>query len=190
MLSGMKKKLKVHEEHKYKAPKDIILALIVVSTSRYEELKSKKVSSDKTIPIVKKVLEKDTSISLDFAEIIPDSEEHLNDILTRFMKEDAIDAIIFSGGTGLSLKDITYETIEPKLEKKFSGFGELFRNLSYNEIGSSAMLSRAIAGILKSKKKNKAVFLLPGSPKAVKLALEALIIPEIGHILYIINKEE
>ena len=189
-LSKMKKKIRVHEEHKQKAPKKIILALIVVSTSRYEELQLKKESSDKTIPIVKKVLGKDKSISLEFAEIIPDSEEHLNDILIRVMKEDTIDAILFSGGTGLSLKDITYETIEPRLEKKFSGFGELFRNLSYNEIGSSAMLSRAVAGILKSNKKSKAVFLLPGSPKAVSLALEALIMPEIGHILYIINKEE
>jgi molybdenum cofactor biosynthesis protein B len=186
----MKKKLKVHEEHKLKAPKKIILALIVVSTSRYKELKSKKVSSDRTIPLVEKILNKDSSLSLGFTEIIPDSEEHLNNVLVKVMKKDAIDAIIFSGGTGLSLKDITYETIEPQLEKKFSGFGELFRNLSYNEIGSAAMLSRAIAGILKSKKKNKAVFLLPGSPKAVKLALEALILPEIGHILYIINKEE
>ena len=191
MLSEMKeRKYKVHEEHKQKAPKKITLALIVVSTSRYEELKSKEVSSDKTVPIVKEMLDKEPSISLDFAEIIPDSEEHLNNILTSVMKEDTIDAIIFSGGTGLSLKDITYETVEPRLDKKFSGFGELFRNLSYNEIGSSAMLSRAVAGILKSHKKNKAVFLLPGSPKAVKLALEALIIPEIGHIIYIINKEE
>jgi len=191
ILSEMKEeKYKVPKEHKQKAPKQITLALIVVSTSRYEELKSDKVSSDKTIPLVKEVLEKEISISLEFAEIIPDSEVHINDILTKSMKEDAIDAVIFSGGTGLSPKDITYETIEPRLEKKFSGFGELFRNLSYNEIGSSAMLSRAVAGILKSKKKNKVVFLLPGSPKAVKLALEALIIPEIGHILYIINKEE
>jgi len=191
VLDEMKeRKYKVHEEHKQKAPKKITLALIVVSTSRYEELKAKEVTSDKTIPIVREMLDKEPSISLDFAEIIPDSEEHLNNILIRIMKEDAIDAIIFSGGTGLSLKDITYETIEPRLEKKFNGFGELFRNLSYNEIGASAMLSRAVAGILKSHKKNKAVFLLPGSPKAVKLALEALIMPEIGHILYIINKEE
>lgn len=186
----MKKKITVHEEHKQKAPKKISFALIVVSTSRYKELKSKKVSSDKTIPLMKKVLAKDSSISLVLAEIIPDSEEHINNILTKIMKEDAIDAIIFSGGTGLSPKDITYETIEPRLQKKFSGFGEIFRNLSYNEIGSSAMLSRAVAGILKHKKTNKAVFLLPGSPKAVSLALEALIIPEIGHILFIINKEE
>ncbi|MHA2034944.1 MAG: MogA/MoaB family molybdenum cofactor biosynthesis protein [Promethearchaeota archaeon] len=186
----MKKNIEVHEEHKKKAPKKIIFALVVVSTSRFEELKLKKVTSDKTIPIVKKVFDKEPTISLDFAEIIPDSEESLNDILFRIMKEEAIDAILFSGGTGLSPKDITYETIEPRLEKKISGFGEIFRNISYNEIGSSAMLSRAVAGILTSRKKNKAVFLLPGSPKAVKLALEALILPEIGHILYIINKEE
>ena len=164
----MKKGVKVHEEHKSKAPKEINIALIVVSTSRYKEFISKKESSDKTIPLVKRVLDKETSINLLSTEIIPDSEDHLNNILTKLMKDEAVNAIIFSGGTGLTLKDITYETIEPQLEKKFSGFGELFRNLSYNEIGSSAMLSRAVAGVLRSKKKSKVVFLLPGSPNAVK----------------------
>lgn len=186
----MKKDIKVNEEHKYKAPKEINLALIVVSTSRFEEFKSKTKISDKTIPLVKELLKNESSISLNFAEIIPDSEEYLNNILTKVMKDKVIDAIIFSGGTGLSLKDITYENLEPRLEKKFSGFGEIFRNLLYNEIGSSAMLSRAVAGILRSRKKNKAVFLLPGSPAAVKLALNALVIPEIANIMYTINKEE
>ncbi|MHA2009316.1 MAG: MogA/MoaB family molybdenum cofactor biosynthesis protein [Promethearchaeota archaeon] len=185
----MKKAMKVHEEHKQKAPKEINLALVVVSTSRFREIKSGKTSSDKTIPTVERVLKKEENISLNFREIIPDSEDHINDILTKVMKDDAIDVVIFSGGTGLSPKDITYETIEPRLEKKFNGFGEIFRNLSYNEIGASAMLSRAVAGILKRKKKNKAVFLLPGSPNAVRLALNALIIPEIGHIVYMINKK-
>ena len=186
----MKKEMKVHEEHKSKAPKEINFALVVVSTSRYQELKSNKETSDKTIPMVKRVLNKETTITLLSTEIIPDSEEHLNNILTKIMKDEAVDAIIFSGGTGLTLKDITFETIEPRLEKIFSGFGEIFRNLSYNEIGSAAMLSRAVAGILRSKQKSKVVFLLPGSPKAVKLALNALILPEIGHILYMINKKE
>ncbi len=186
----MQKDMKVHEEHKSKAPKEINIALVVVSTSRYRELKFNKETSDKTIPLVKKVLNKGPSITLLSAEIIPDSEEYLNNILTRLMKDEAVNAIIFSGGTGLTLKDITFETIEPRLEKVFSGFGEIFRNLSYNEIGSAAMLSRAVAGILRNKKKSKVVFLLPGSPKAVKLALNALILPEIGHILYMINKEE
>ncbi len=186
----MKEKLKVHEEHKDKAPKEINLALIIVSTSRFLEMKTGKKMSDKTIPKVKRLLNDNLSISLTFTKIIPDSKEHINKILTELMKNNKIHCIIFSGGTGLSPKDITYETIEPRLEKKFDGFGELFRQLSYNEIGTSAMLSRATAGILKGKKRRKVIFLLPGSPDAVKLALQQIIIPELGHILYLINKEE
>ena len=186
----MKEKTRVHEEHKHKAPKEINLALIIVSTSRFNEMISGKRSSDKTIPKAKQILKDNPIISLTFTSIIPDSEDHINKILIQVMKDDTIDSIIFSGGTGLSQKDITYETLEPRLEKKFSGFGELFRFLSYNEIGASSMLSRATAGILRSKKKKKVIFLLPGSPDAVSLALRYIIIPELGHILYIINKEE
>jgi len=186
----MKNKLKVHEEHKHKAPKRTNLALIVVSTSRFNEIVSGKKSSDKTIPKVKLLLKNDPSISLVHTEIIPDSEEHINNIIIKLMKDDMVDSIIFSGGTGLTPKDITYEILEPRLEKKFDGFGELFRYLSFNEIGPSAMLSRATAGILRSRKTNKALFLLPGSPNAVILALKGIIIPEIGHIQYLINKKE
>jgi len=186
----MKKNIDVPEEHKHKAPKKANLALIIASTSRFDELKSGERSTDKTIPRVKRLLEDYPEISLNFTKIIPDSEEHINRILIEVMKDNTIDSIVFSGGTGLTPKDITYETLEPRLEKKFSGFGELFRSLSFNEIGSSAMLSRATAGILMGKKKNKVVFLLPGSPNAVILALKELIIPELGHILYMINKIE
>ncbi|MFX0027006.1 MAG: molybdenum cofactor biosynthesis protein B [Candidatus Hermodarchaeota archaeon] len=186
----MKKNTVVPNEHKKKAPDKINLALIVVSTSRFNEINSGKSSTDKTIPKVKQLLKNNKSISLNFSEIIPDSEEYINDSLSRLMKDHTIDSIIFSGGTGLSTKDITYETLEPRLEKKFNGFGELFRSLSYNEIGTSAILSRATAGILRSQKMNKVIFLLPGSPNAVRLALRDIIIPELGHILYIINKEE
>ncbi|UCC20918.1 MAG: molybdenum cofactor biosynthesis protein MoaB [Promethearchaeota archaeon] len=186
----MIKKTEVHKQHKKKAPELINLALIVVSTSRFNEKESGKRSTDKTIPRVKRLLKENKSISLIFTDIIPDSEEHISKVLNQVMKDPTIDSIIFSGGTGLSEKDITYEILEPRLEKKFDGFGELFRSLSYNEIGTSAMLSRATAGILRSKKKNKVIFLLPGSPNAVSLALKYIIIPELGHILYIINKEE
>ncbi|MFX1302112.1 MAG: molybdenum cofactor biosynthesis protein B [Promethearchaeota archaeon] len=186
----MKEKLEVHEQHKKEAPTEINLALVIVSTSRFNEMKSGKRSSDKTIPKVERLLKNNQSISLGFTKIIPDSEEQINNVLIEVMKDDVIDSIIFSGGTGLSHKDITYEILEPRLEKKLSGFGELFRTLSYNEIGTSAILSRATAGILRGKKRNKVVFLLPGSPNAVKLALQQIIIPELGHILYIINKEE
>ena len=157
----MIKKTKVPEQHKKKAPKAINLALIVVSTSRFNEIETGKRSSDKTIRKIERVLKESPSISLIFSKIIPDSEEHINKVLTELMKNNKINSIIFSGGTGLTSKDITYETIEPRLEKKFDGFGELFRHLSYNEIGTSAMLSRATAGILNSKKQKKVIFLLP-----------------------------
>jgi molybdenum cofactor biosynthesis protein B len=186
----MKKSLNVPDEHKKKAPKKINLALIVVSTTRFHEKKSGDRSTDKTIPRAKRLLKENKSMSLKYSDIIPDSEEFINNILVKLMKDHTIDSIIFSGGTGLSKKDITYETVEPRLEKKIDGFGELFRSLSYNEIGTSAMLSRATAGILRSKNKNKVIFLLPGSPNAVRLALKNIIIPELGHIIYIINKEE
>jgi molybdenum cofactor biosynthesis protein B len=186
----MKEKSKVPNEHKKKAPEKINLALLIVSTSRFNEIKSGKRSSDKTIPKVERLLKDEQSIRLSFTSIIPDSENEIKRVTLRLLKDPIIDAIIFSGGTGLSPKDITYETLEPRLEKKFAGFGELFRTLSYNEIGTSAMLSRATAGILQGKKKKIAVFLLPGSPNAVRLALQYILIPELGHIIYLINKEE
>jgi len=178
--------MKVHEDHKQKAPKEINLALVVVSTSRYAEIQNDKESSDKTIPLVKKIIKEHPVFSVVHTEIIADSKDQINQVLKTLINDSTVDVIIFSGGTGLSPKDITYEILEPQLEKKFHGFGEIFRSLSYNEIGTSAMLSRATAGILHK----KVIFLLPGSPNAVKLALEKLIIPELGHILYLINKEE
>ncbi len=186
----MIKKSKISEEPKKKTPEKINLALIIVSTNRFKELKSGKKISDKTIPKVERLLKDNQSISLAFSEIITDSEDHINKVLVELMKDDRIDSIIFSGGMGLSKKDITYETLEPRFEKTINGFGELFRTLSYNEIGTSAMLYRATAGILRSKKKSKAIFLLPGSPDAVRLALQHIIIPELWQILSIANKEE
>ncbi|MHA1688161.1 MAG: MogA/MoaB family molybdenum cofactor biosynthesis protein [Promethearchaeota archaeon] len=110
--------MKVHEEHKQKGLKEINMALIIVSTSRFEEKMSEKEISDKTIPLVKSILKKETTIRLTFHDIVPDSDEHIKTILLNLMRENNLDAIIFSGGTGISPKDITYDTIEPLLEKK------------------------------------------------------------------------
>ncbi|TFF85107.1 MAG: MogA/MoaB family molybdenum cofactor biosynthesis protein [Promethearchaeota archaeon] len=180
--------MKVHEKHKHeaKSKKNLKMGLVIVSSSRYEELQNQKESSDKTIPVVRELLNNEINIQLEITEIVPDSAEHIESSISKLSETSEIDAIIYSGGTGLSPKDITYETVKPKFEKIIPGFGELFRSLSYREIGSSAMLSRAIGGRIGS----KAVFLLPGSPNAVKLALRELILPELGHICYLINKEE
>lgn len=90
-----------------------------------------------------------------------------------------VDIVVLTGGTGLSPRDVTLEAVAPLLERPIEGFGELFRALSYQEIGAAAMLSRAGAGMAGA----RAVFALPGSPKAVSLALEKLILPEAGHLL-------
>jgi molybdenum cofactor biosynthesis protein B len=178
--------MKVHEQHKKKGPKIVNIAIVIVSTTRYNEIQKGIESTDKTIPLMKQVLNEYSDISLSATEIVSDNAEQIKKALDKLLSEISIHAIIFSGGTGLTAKDITYETIQPLLEKEISGFGELFRNLSYKEIGAAAMLSRATGGKLK----NKAVFLLPGSPKAVELALKELLIPELRHIVYMITKEE
>ncbi len=178
--------MKVHEEHKSKAPKQANIALIIVSTSRYEEFKKGEPTSDQTIPLVKEILKENQNLKINHTEIVSDSAEQILNALNKCIKDKSINAIIYSGGTGLSPKDITYETIKPLMEKELTGFGEIFRYLSYQEIGSAAIMSRATAG----KISNKAVIILPGSPNAVKLAFEKLIIPELTHITSTINKNE
>jgi molybdenum cofactor biosynthesis protein B len=87
--------------------------------------------------------------------------------------------VILTGGTGITSRDQTFEAIDALLEKRLPGFGELFRMLSYQEIGPAAMLSRAQAGV----RAGRVVFSLPGSPAACRLALERLILPELGHLI-------
>lgn len=95
-----------------------------------------------------------------------------------------LDTVIFNGGTGIAPRDTTYDAIESLLEKTLPGFGELFRWLSYQEIGSRAIASRAIAGVYQS----KLVFSLPGSTNAVKLAVQQLILPELAHLVSQLRK--
>jgi len=178
--------MKVHEQHKKKGPDNVNLALVIVSTSKFNELQEKKISSDKTIPLVTQILDQNPEVFLASSEIVSDNQVQIVEMLERLLNVSSLHAIIFSGGTGLTPKDVTYEAIKPLLEKTIDGFGELFRYLSYKDIGPSSMFSRALAG----KIKNKAIFLLPGSPNAVKLALNELILPEIKHMIYMINKKE
>ena len=96
-----------------------------------------------------------------------------------FARLPGVDVVVTTGGTGFSPRDVTLEAVGPMLERPVEGFGELFRMLSYSQVGAAAMLSRAAAGLVGT----RAVFLLPGSPKAVVLAMEALILPEAAHLL-------
>src|SRR5699024_6526531 len=102
------------------------------------------------------------------------------DVLETVIDDERIDAVLMTGGTGISKRDITIEAVNQNIKKEIPGFGELFRMLSYTEdIGSAALMSRATAGIMDNE---KIVFSMPGSSGAVKLAMEKLILPELAHI--------
>jgi molybdenum cofactor biosynthesis protein B len=111
--------------------------------------------------------------------IVPDDKAAVRDLVLQWALDPACDVIVATGGTGLSARDRTVEAVAALFDVKIDGFGELFRMLSFEEIGSAAMLSRAQAGVLRG----KPVFLLPGSPAAVRLALTRLVLPEIGHVV-------
>ena len=116
---------------------------------------------------------------------VPDDTGEIRNVMTTLLAEPEIDAVITTGGTGIATGDVTLEAIRPLLSKEIDGFGELFRYLAYTDaIGTEAMLSRAAAGAAQG----KAVFILPGSRGAVRLAMERLIIPEIRHIVAELRK--
>jgi molybdenum cofactor biosynthesis protein B len=116
--------------------------------------------------------------------IVPDEPERVREIVCHWLGQADLDVIIVNGGTGVSARDRTFEALETLLDKKLDGFAELFRALSFEEIGARAMLSRALGGVARS----KAIFSVPGSTAAVRLALERLILPEIGHLIAELRK--
>jgi len=111
--------------------------------------------------------------------IVKDDAELLRDCIGRQFVNPAVQAIITTGGTGITSRDCTYEAVSSMLWKRLDGFGELFRALSYEQIGSGAMMSRALAGVVAG----RIIAALPGSEAGVRLALEKLLIPELGHLV-------
>jgi len=111
--------------------------------------------------------------------IVPDDAGAIARELRAALEREGVDAVVLTGGTGIAPRDVTPEAVLPLLDRVVPGFGELFRMLSYQEIGSAAVLSRALAGLASG----RVVFVLPGSRGAVQLAMEKLVLPEIGHLL-------
>ena len=110
--------------------------------------------------------------------IVPDEPGEIAAAFHEFVSRDDVRAVIFTGGTGVAPRDVTPDTVAPLLDRVIPGFGELFRLLSYQEIGSAALLSRALAGLASG----RVVFVLPGSRGAVALAMERLLLPELSHL--------
>ena len=164
--------------HKEKAPKQFGFAVVICSTSRYYDSEAGKHVTDESGDLIVNLLET-SGHSVVSRDLIPDDKTFIEASVKRALQFKKVDAIITSGGTGITPSDVTIETVEPLLKKKLPGFGEIFRAISYDEIGSAAVMTRALAGVVQG----KAVFCIPGSPNAVRLCLEKLILPEVGHII-------
>ncbi|MBQ6627284.1 MAG: MogA/MoaB family molybdenum cofactor biosynthesis protein [Methanobrevibacter sp.] len=161
-------------QHQKASSKEITCGVITLSDSR----KSKK--ADLSGEYISNEIE--SRYTLNGRSLIPDEKDDLINAIEDMISDD-IDVILTTGGTGLDSRDITVETVESLFEKKLDGFGEIFRMKSYEEIGSAALLSRATAGIYKK----SIIFSMPGSPNAVKTALN-IIIDELPHFVHHVKK--
>lgn len=158
-------------EHESYAPRELGWAVVTVSTSR--GLADDK-SGDRLVALLAAAGQ-----SLVERRVVGDDAAAIAAIIEELLAAPGVDVIVMSGGTGVSPTDVTPEAVAPLLERPLDGFGELFRALSFEQVGAAALLSRALAGTARG----RAVFLLPGSPKAAELGLTRLILPVAGHLV-------
>jgi molybdenum cofactor biosynthesis protein B len=172
-------------EHKAHLPGKLRFVAILVSDLRYNERAQGLPSTDKTLDVVRASIRAGGHVLVKTA-IVPDDPVMICDFVGRYSVDPALDVIITCGGTGISPRDRTVEAVGGMACRVLPGFGELFRFLSFQDVGTPALMSRSEAFMFE----RSAVFCLPGSPKAVQLALDRLILPEIGHIIATLRKEE
>lgn len=166
------------EQHKQEAPTSVRCLVITVSDTRTVE-------TDKSGQLIAQLLESHGH-AIAGRRIVPDDGAEIVLLLQKAAEEPDVEAVLLSGGTGIAARDVTIEAVQGLLDKELPGFGELFRYLSFTEdIGSAAMLSRAIAGTMG----RTAVFAMPGSTGAVRLAMTRLVLPELGHVMREIYKD-
>jgi molybdopterin adenylyltransferase len=159
------------EEHKAKGKRSINCFVVTVSDTREE-------STDQSGQLIKSLLAGEQH-QLAGYRIVKDEPAQIEALLREALAQESVEAIIVNGGTGISPRDGTYEVIAGLLDKRLDGFGEIFRYLSYQDIGSAALMSRAVAGSAHG----KVLISLPGSKGAVSLAMEKLILPELRHMV-------
>ena len=161
-----------YHEHKHHDVQNVNCAVITTSDSRTEQ-------DDESGKLIKQRLA-NAGHKVTYYAILKNDALTLRKTLEDLLKRDDVQVIITGGGTGLSKRDITVNTIAPILEKTLDGFGELFRQLTYQEIGTGSIMSRAIAGVANG----KIIICIPGSLGAATLAMDKIILPEIGHLVW------
>jgi len=166
-----------HQEHKQSAQALLArCAVITLSDTRTPQ-------TDRSGRLIQQLLA-ESGHAVAACHLIPDETEQLTPLVHSLLKRDDVDVILTNGGTGISPRDRTIDALQQLFDKQLPGFGELFRMLSFQQIGSAAMLSRAVAGMAAG----KPIFCMPGSTKAVELAMASLILPELRHLLGELHK--
>ena len=160
-------------EHRAHGPKQLNVALLTVSDTRTPE-------TDTSGRRMRELFEAAGHVVAD-QTILPDEPSLVHDYVVRQLARHDVDAVVASGGTGIAPRDTTYEALVGLIDKRIDGFGELFRMLSFRDVGSAAMLSRATAGVARG----RILACLPGSTGAVELALRELLIPELPHMVHL-----
>lgn len=163
----------VNEHHRHGAHTHLKMGIITASDTR-------DAASDESGRLIRELLE-GAGHRVASYEVLPDAPERIAEAVRTRLRD--LDGVIINGGTGIAARDSTIEAIRPMIDKELEGFGELFRTLSYQEIGSAAFLSRALAGI----SGGKILVALPGSPNACRLAMEKLLLPELGHMAHLLG---
>jgi molybdopterin adenylyltransferase len=158
-------------EHRATAPRSVGCWVLTISDTKTPE-------TDTSGALIRQLL-LDAGHEVVGSTIVRDEPKDVQRVIREACATDAVRAVIATGGTGITSRDSTYEAIEALLDKRLPGFGELFRMLSYQEVGAAAMLSRAQLGI----HARRIIVSLPGSPNACRLALEKLLIPELPHLI-------
>ncbi len=166
----------VHE-HKNKAHRTVRCAIITLSDTRDE-------TTDKSGQRIKELLAEQEQPVVSY-QILKDEPDQITAAVQALLAQPDVDVILTNGGTGIAPRDTTFEAIQGLLEKEIPGFGEMFRMLSYEDIGPAAMLTRATAGVAQG----KVIISLPGSTGAVELAMTKLVLPELGHMLFLLRGE-
>ena len=164
------------ESHRARARRSVSCFVLTISDTRTRE-------SDASGDAIAQLLLADGH-SIVGRAIVRDEPSEVREQVNHHLADPTVEAIVTTGGTGVSRRDSTFEALSALIEKRLDGFGELFRMLSFHEIGTAAMLSRATAGIAVG----RPIFLLPGSEHAVRLAMTRLILPELGHIVSELHK--
>ena len=164
--------------HRESAPEHVRLAVLTISDTRTPE-------NDTGGDAIEELM-RGAGHEIVERRIVRDDAARIRTEIVNLLARPDADAVITTGGTGISARDTTYEVVDRMIEKKLDGFGEIFRALSYEEIGAAAILSRAVAGTVGT----KLVACLPGSRNAVRLAVEKLLVPEIAHVIFELRKHQ